>query len=595
MNWEVKMMKSQNLFSNPSKAWFRENVRRFWILPLMELLAYFLIAILPIIMSYSQYENVVDYTSTSIINTNFGLIALNIICPIAISVAVFSYIHGTASSTIAHSFPITRRKLYASSFWSGLLMLLVPVLLTGIMFMMISGAHISADATCSVKSSESVLTFVHCLQWIAETSIIVTFVYVMSNLAAIIAGNRVTHVLLAMLINVLPFAMLQLFRLYESQFFFGYPQSGRLESSLVSPLSHAMRRTGYMSTDDLMPELIYIAVIIVTTLITVWMYNKVQLERERSACVFPIISDIVCLIVTFIGASLVAIELSDFISDSKYSMETKLMFIAMAIPASIVFYIICRMIADGTTRIFSMTNLKKFVLYLVITAVFCCFTVFDITGYQNRIPDVSQISYVKLDTRYETKGPIKLTSRESINNVVKYHGDILAEHNSSQWNNSATDTISLTYKLKNGRTINRDYDVPNYNTDLDTTRAFGKIFYSKEFNDKCQLEIPIKEIVRMSFYKGNNDGQKILSIYPQDYSGLIAAINKDIKVQTLEKVFSTNETDSDLVYQIEISINKKDLEDATYYKMTTKNTNTYKFLTSHGYWSQYKKLNSKSN
>jgi len=586
------MMKSANLYSNPSKAWVRENIRRFWILPLMEFLALFLIGILPILINYSHYQYILDYVNGSLMNNNYGIIAVFVICSIAMSVAVFSYIHGTASSTVAHSFPITRKRLFASSFWSGLVMLLIPVLIITIMYMMVSGAHLSADYDKSAFNpveAAKVITLVHCLKWMVESSIIIAFVYAMSNLAAIIAGNRVIHVLLAMLINGLPFALLQLFRIYEQEFLFGYPHDGRFAISMLSPVSHAIRRSCYMGPSDIVPELVYVAVVILTTLISVWLYNKVQLERERSACVFPKISDIICVIVTFMGMTLLALSLSYQITTLDNGLIPKWIFILISIPSALVFYIICRMIADGTTRIFNMSSLKKFGIYLILAAVFFSFTVFDATGYQKRIPELSQISCVDIDSNYETLGTIRLTSEASIKNVISYHKAILSDHGGSSWNvNGNVDLVTLSYRLKNGNTLKRSYTVPSYKKDIATSRAYKAIFYSREYREKNIISYSPKMISRISLYNPEASGKQVY-IYPEDYETFIAAFNKDIINETI----IDRQTSHDIA-SVEIMLKGKystGEEAITPITITKSDKNVLRFLKADGYWAQYKKLN----
>lgn len=98
-------MKSANLYSSPSKAWYKENFRRFWVLPLLEFLALFLINILPIILNYSKFENVSDYTETTMSGCNIANIFVFCAISIVISASVFSYIHGVASSTMIDRIP----------------------------------------------------------------------------------------------------------------------------------------------------------------------------------------------------------------------------------------------------------------------------------------------------------------------------------------------------------------------------------------------------------------------------------------------------------------------------------------------------------
>lgn len=600
-------MKSANLYSSPSKAWYKENFRRFWVLPLLEFLALFLINILPIILNYSKFENVSDYTETTMSGCNVANIFVFCAVSIVISASVFSYIHGVASSTMIHSMPITRRKLFRASFFSGLIMLIVPVILTSLLFMVVSGAHISPEAVKmhTDSSSYDIITLKAVCIWILESSVMAAFVYAMSNLAGILAGNRLIHVLLAMFINGLPFVLLELVQIYESNFLFGYPdEENLLAFSYVSPVSMAAGKCGQAGYLDIYSYLIYVAVIVAVTLLTSWLYTRIKLERERSACVFPIVSDIVCILLTFICMSLLSLLITSSISETDNGLIQRIPFIVVCIASSVFIYMICRMIADGTTKIFSKVNLKKFGIYVIVVAVFFVFTIFDITGYQQRVPQASKIASVTIESNYAVQSRIHLSSRESVSDVVSLQNAILSEYknqdfgSASNGESEASDVLSIKYELKNGKTMRRSYTLPDYtgkNGNVKTTKAFKKLYRSTEFSNENLFDTSktaikaLSEVSLENTYTSNSEveASEETLISRKDCYGLLKAMNKDLLTMDFNDARTIFINNYDYT-SVNLYSNNKDSDESKvscfYLNKFTKNT--IRYLKATGYLDQ---------
>ncbi len=138
------MMKSAVSFS---KTWMRENFRRYWIVPVLGFMGYFLSSILPVLLCYQRFDIVSSYASISISNQNPAIIGIDCILAVLMAVCVFSYLHNSASVTMIHSFPSGRGQLFDASALSGFFMMLIPVAANGILMMSLSGARTDVSDT----------------------------------------------------------------------------------------------------------------------------------------------------------------------------------------------------------------------------------------------------------------------------------------------------------------------------------------------------------------------------------------------------------------------------------------------------------------
>jgi len=579
-------MKSANSSSSLRNAWFQENTRRLLVIPIVSFLAYFLAVILPVILNYSRFEDIASYMSYTL--QDGGATAfIGAAMAVVTSAAVFSYLHDTASAVVVHSMPFGRRKLYSSSVISGFIMMLIPIVATCLLLMLLSGAHVSNDVVTSKDFSIEMLTISHALRWMLDSIIVVTFVYTMSNLAGIIAGTRLIHVLLALFINGTPYALLLLIRGYAAIFFYGFPEDiFDNKFYYVSAASYSVAKDHYLGRADILPMLIYILVSIAIGLLTLWLYKHVKLERVRNACVFPIAADIICVLLTFMGMSLCAMLLTMIIGNG---VANKGIFIALSVGLGIMFYIICRMIADSTTNVFNSSSYKKFGIYVVIVAVFFAFGVFDIAGYGHKTPTASKVSYVYLTNEYSTSYGVKLSDQNSINAVIALQKTIIDEHrdNAVTSNNNNT-TVTMTYHDKNGILQKRTYAL--YLDGGKAEQQFKSLYDSAAFK-KANYFIASSKIKEVSvttmdsYDSDNNYSSTSHVIASKHYAELLQAANKDIQSRTYKQAKGIKDY-SDYIATLDVHYYGSD--DVGEFSITKNDTNTIKYLKSTGYWNEIK-------
>src|SRR5665648_757198 len=64
--------------------------------------------------------------------------AAHLIMPVLTAVVVFRYLQSASSTTMMHSLPFSRYKLYNSNLLSGLIMVITPILLNGLIMLAIA-------------------------------------------------------------------------------------------------------------------------------------------------------------------------------------------------------------------------------------------------------------------------------------------------------------------------------------------------------------------------------------------------------------------------------------------------------------------------
>ena len=170
-------MTLQKYFFNKQAAVIKENLRHFWVLSLISMLLYLFAGVVPFLISKSSLSDMSDYLEMSLMNTNpFFLLAM-FAFPVLIGVSLFKYLHNPSSVSIVHSMPFTRVQLFWGNFISGIILLTVPILITGMLYLIMAKPVIVGNV--------DIFTYENVLLWIFSSIIITIFTYIIVIFAGI--------------------------------------------------------------------------------------------------------------------------------------------------------------------------------------------------------------------------------------------------------------------------------------------------------------------------------------------------------------------------------------------------------------------------
>lgn len=592
------------LTSSSSKTMIRENFVRYWPVPVLTLLTYILIGIVPIILSYRAFNNVSAYAARFTSGTGFAPnYIMTVTCVIA-SAAVFGYLHDPVSSTAIHTMPAGRKKLFASAAFSGWLFVVLPAVIMAFLMLTMRGATLEPDfdpTSAEVTSwasyagnAKEILTFGHSLIFIFNTIVTASATFAICCLSAVISGRKVIHVLLSMFLITLPVVLFGQIESILNMFLYGFTKFD-INYSWLSALAWSLSRDNFEI--DLPFAVFYLIFAAVLLVCSYYIYKAVRLERVGNASTFPAVADALCVVLTFIGGLGVAMIM---VSLADNGGSESLRFILTSIVASAVVYLVMRMIADSTPAVFNLTTLKKSLVYYAILAVFLAFAVGDVTHYQTRVPDASEVESVTLTASFpeEAIGTYDYTDEGMIGAVIDLQNAMIETKDTDyRYADVAYDT-RIVWHLKNGKTMTRYYE-ERFGQGLSKVEdAAAKIYDQKTFraNVLASIDNVAADLKAVRAY-GNNDfddytgEQRMTYIKKEDWSGLIEAMKKDCKARTFEQARADTWS---VVVELVSKVNEDEM--GNYYPegitrgftLKSSDENTINYLIEKGY---YEKMN----
>lgn len=508
-----------------SRVWAGENLKRFWAIPAFVMLCYLLTLLLPIMTDFdtSYAESIAGFR-------NAGLTFYSILFPLITTLTLNRYLFGTGSVNVTHSLPLTRGRLWFSNFLCGLLMMWVPTAITYALIAVIEPDHIAGLETSFFK-------LILCQ----------AFYLTLFNLAAILTGNIVMHIITSAFLTLLPLATVLAFLATLEMMIYGFQMDWFLNRQIfgfVPPMAMTANDS-YNFAGESFGWWYYVLVAafaIALYAAGAYLYSRRKLERAGDSFVFKPFQ--------LFFVSCAAIAGGGVLGTLFWSLwgGTFPWNLGLPLGAAIAFAI-AKMSAAKTLRIFNKGSLChlaiSFALLLIVLGAF----EFDLFGMERHVPDADEIvsadvSFGVLPTGLDLSKPVTITDPEAIDAVREIHElavnsdvslrpDYFQSDYVDRYENRSV-RIIIDYALKNGRTFRRAWTatMPMF-ADSD---AFRRVIDGEEFQAAMNIENAVKdkhisgihlELFHSRYYEGYYGNIYGISLNSVEYAPFLRALQAD--------------------------------------------------------------------
>ena len=515
-----------------SKAIVKSNLKRFTPLMVMGIVYFFCLYVLPAFF-------VDDLSSHLRGSLDFGFFAVRFYCaamPLAVSLALCNFLHKKNAVMFHHSIPVKRTQMYLSIVIAGLIIMFVPIVLLSF--------YISA--VVNIATALKILGF-----GILSS----TYVFSICILAGIISGTTVMHFILAIWFNFLPQSIYAVLVTYSQVLLFGFTTKDIWNDvALMSPETNTF---SLLSTTSL----VYIGIFVVIYILAGFLYNRAKLERTENAVFFNSIKVLLNAL-----TSIYTMAIFGFII---YALkQTTTSFIVSSIIGAIIGSYAGYMILNKTFKIFNKQATKITVCIVVLSMILSLSFMLDFYRFESRVPNVNDVKSVKLNSdmlddnnSYEGWSSLfdnNYTNRDIISNVINVQKAAIDNENKFDKTNG-TYSVYIEYKLKNGKSISREYEVSLDNKNIQKYMKY--IYESKSFKEKTQFSNIENEIKEISVSNSETD-LKVPARYIDD---LIETLDKDRSNMSYEQNLNGQSSG----YELVLDLSDKEIR---YFSISVKNS-----------------------
>ncbi len=404
------------------------------------------------------------------------------IAGIASAICVFDYAFNREAALFSGSLPIKRISLFATSYLSGLL----PLLVIELAVFAIVSLMALAIPPIGIK---------YCLTWLALTVGFTFVFYSVAAFCAMLAGTKTAAYYLYLLVLFFVPLLELVLRGIAGSCMWGVELLAEVPVALwASPLlgmgyyvlSPRAEMWATLSQIGWGALLIYIAVAAVLLVLAIALNKRRDLEGAGNAVVFKGLS-VVARVVTGIGlASLIAIITVFCMAFSSEQLGEALSINQRVVLAVTTFLggflgvFFGEGLVGGSAGIFKRCW-KLGLAVGVACVLFIAGCSADVLGVQRYVPQASEVESVTVDVN----GTVTtLKSEDNIEAVAQKHEEILGFEDLG--NTGYGDTVGISYKLKSGKVVERSYAFYLYGGDesfavpdnVDMIKAANKVYSS---------------------------------------------------------------------------------------------------------------------
>lgn len=498
-------MTSKSLFFKLMKEDFKTRV---WTLAISILIFFFsLIVATAMMISFNLYNsstynysddlamNFMSYIGIN--NPFFGIIF--IVLSLVMAMSGFSYLYSKKKVDLYHSLPVKREVLYFIKLINGILIVVIPFIICGIVASLLA-----------IANTGKISVLIAAIWAIAEWTLLFIMSYFLTVFSIMLTGNMLIGILACGFFSFyFPLISLVL-KGYQSTFFDTYYTSGFIIENVLPNMSSFMLMFNIFELKWLTRIIIVILASIVFLFINLFLYKKRASEAAGKSVSFNVIKlPIKSMMVIFMSILMYLLGyevMNDSIGWGLFGL----------IVSGVITHCVMEIIYNQDFKKIFAKKIELLVLIIISIFIAAAFQ-FDIFGYDSYIPSASQIkstavisnllesnseqyynkveisdgyyndSFVDVDYASDSKIEADQINKMDIQNKdavleLARQGIEAAKYDLEMYGNF--DKVLISYKLKNGRTVGRVYYV-----DLDQSTSGLSSVYADESYKKSSYPI----------------------------------------------------------------------------------------------------------
>ena len=362
---------------------------------------------------------------------------------------VFKYLHTTKAAYMMHAFPMTRNCMFVTNLISGLLFYLVPALVTTLCCLGVLAARGVSGCDGQVWGMF--------LRWTLQY----LFFYGLAVFTMHLSGRTVISVLSYAALNFVFLLIPVLVMILMESYFFGFDYEIPETLVRLAPAAALLTEKG-----NLLGLTAIYAGIGVVLLVLAWVHYRVrQVERAGDAMVYTWARIAFRLVFTLCCALGLGWILAAFFS--MVSSESSV-FLPYALLGCFLGWFGSTMMLERTVKVFKNKKIwLGFAIFAAVLTLFVACLKYDVLGFQRRVPETAKVESVDIWTDYDRYGVtdrITLTDAAEIEKLREVHANVLEERDGADlseglYTSYTLDTIHIKYKLKDGTTLQRRYEI----------------------------------------------------------------------------------------------------------------------------------------
>ncbi len=483
MSWEVLTMKSRISFFNWGIS--KNLLRRCW--PLWTSYLALLVLLIPANIA-ERMSRGVDVTVTNlnrpVLEGGLTVVYLSIFVGCLAALTMFSFLYNNRGSGMMSSLPLRRETLFGTVYLTGL----VPLLLSN---------GIAIGLTMLLTAGSGLVRMLAFAQSFALMCLGTTAFYSFAVFCAVLTGSALVMPAVYLVLNLAVWAAEACVRAALSFFVYGLESNGA-SLTVLSPMVKVLEKTSisrdvasFYYTIEGMGYLIgFCLVSLLMVGLALLIFRRRHMESATDVVAVKILKPVFKYCMCFGAAFVFGSVVYDQLFRNMRGLAAALAMLALLLVGAAIGYFAAEMLLKKTVRVFKGCHKGLFVSCCVLLLFVGAYE-FDLFGVERRIPEADEVSFVSI-----YPGEAQLSDKENVEAARLLHQQILDTKKLNESFVGNTMYVSIDYTLKNGKTLERAYQLPAdeiYANDKDSAayQTFRLVNCQEAIDKRSKMEIPL--------------------------------------------------------------------------------------------------------
>ena len=532
-------MKSKTSFIN--KGILNNDFKRYTWIGIVYLLGLLVAVPLKLAMIYTRPEaikvnyNAFTYLRVLEFDSSPLLLILLLTVPVLTGILLFRYLQYGKAADMEHALPIKRETLYNTHILTGLILLLTPVIITALItWALVAGLGIEFIAGRNI------------LVWLEVAFLLNLLLFLSTVAVGMFTGLSVLQGLLTYILLLVPSGLSLLVFHNLSLYVYGFPNdyySANLEK--LSPLLRLPNSTPPLPAGEI---ILYLLLCVALYFLGRYLYRRRNIETAGDAITIEVLRPLFKYAVTFCTMLLLG---SYFHSAAQGSMFWT--YFGYLLGAGLG-YFLTEILLNKSLYVFQWQRVRGLGVYGLVIIVLIGLLYTDCTGYEKRLPELSQIKNVYMDSYFypllygdemyagNAFKPSKAIydDHDNIVRIQALHRQIIARRGEEKEASSGPsgetqrkERICLAYELKNGRHLYRDYIIPT----AVYAEQLKPIYESLEYKfHRFEILRANPDTIKMIDIHSRNGNKHVRIAEPERIKQAIAVLRQDVLEQSFAEM-----------------------------------------------------------
>lgn len=402
----------------------------------------------------------------------FGSV-LHLFYGLVTALALFSHLYSTRSIYTIAALPVSRETMFSTQYLTGILFCLVPQVIN-LLVSLVASFVTSAGVSLAI------------LQMFAMNLLTYVFFFSFAVFIAMLTGHILALPVLYAILNFTVVVLEMIIRSIGEAFLYGMSASGYTLSAF-SPLVHILDelRIVTLFTDDTMHTirtytfegwnylLGLAAVGLIFAIVAFFLHRHRHMESAGDVIAISSLRPVFKYCIT-VGCSLCLGILLAAVIFSGWSDSIGLYPIPMVLcllVGGLIGYFSAEMLLQKSFRVWKLKNWIGYGIFAAMMVLCCFLAEKDIMGFESKIPELDSIESVHLSTRAVST---LVEDEEYITDLLVWHQSLIQDKQQQEAmllqdrnRNYDRSWVTITYMLKNGSELHRNYALPALPSETD--------------------------------------------------------------------------------------------------------------------------------